>query len=206
MIRAFKRLIWENRDRYGRFNHVWALLRGLPGGFGEDLRARYLRRFLKASGPGLRVHEGVRIRNVHRLSLGNDVELGVDCFLQAGGDIVLGNDVMLGPGVKIWSVNHRYDDLDRPIREQGWDRAQVTLGDGVWLGANVFVMPGVEIPRGCVVTAGSVVHRKRYPEFAILAGFPARVIGHRRAPGEAGGEAPPAPAPPAAAQRQSFDI
>ena len=55
-------------------------------------------------------------------------------------------------------------------------------GRGCWLGADVFVMPGVDLPEGCVVAARSVVAKKAYPPFSILAGYPARVVGRRDVP------------------------
>jgi len=57
----------------------------------------------------------------------------------------------------------------------------VTIEDDVWLGANVFVMPGVTIGKGAIVSAGSVVN-KSVPSYAIVVGNPARVIGWRKQP------------------------
>jgi acetyltransferase-like isoleucine patch superfamily enzyme len=86
---------------------------------------------------------------------------------------------MMAPGVKIWSGNHSYRDRAVPIREQGWTEAPVSIGNDVWLASNAFICPGVTLPDGVVVSAGSVVGVKQYPPFSILAGNPARVIGFR---------------------------
>jgi acetyltransferase-like isoleucine patch superfamily enzyme len=56
----------------------------------------------------------------------------------------------------------------------------VVIGRDVWIGANAFVMPGVQLGDGCVVAAGAVVGAKKYPPYKILAGNPARVIGTRQ--------------------------
>lgn len=180
MLALIKRLFWDLRDPTGRFNYRMALMRNWPGNFGMMARARYLPRHFASAGEGTVIHEGVRLRNAHRLSVGDHCDLGVDCFLQAGGGITLGNQVMLGPGVKIWSVNHRFEDPDTPIRDQSYDHDPVVIGDGCWLGANVFIMPGVNLPEGCVVSAGSVVGKKNYPPYSILLGYPARVMGRRK--------------------------
>jgi acetyltransferase-like isoleucine patch superfamily enzyme len=126
--------------------------------------------------------EGVYIRNINKLAVGHNVYFGVNSFVQAAGGVSIGDYVLVGPGTKIWSANHRYDDLDKPIIEQGYDFKKVTIGNNVWIGANVFVMPGAQIGDGVVISAGSVVGGKAYPPNAILAGNPARRIGERTIP------------------------
>lgn len=180
LIDAFKSMYWELRDKFGRFEYIHYLLRETPGNFGMVLRRRFLAPYFESCGRNLRIHPGTRFRNVHQISVGDNVELGVDNFFQAGGGLTIHNGTILGPGVKIWTVNHRFDDLDVPIIDQGYDEAGVVLGPNVWLGANVFIMPGVELAEGCVVSAGAVVGAKKYPPYSILSGNPARVIGNRK--------------------------
>lgn len=180
MFDVLKRMIWDLKDPIGRFNYKWVIWRNFPGKAGQLIRDRNVPRYFAEAGENIAIHEGVRFRNIHRLKVGSNCEIGVGNFLQAGGGITLGDRVMLGPGVKIWSVNHNFADLDTPINQQGFFEEEVIIGDGCWLGANVFVFPGVRLPEGCVVSAGSVVAKKRYPPFSILAGYPARVIGNRK--------------------------
>lgn len=180
LIDYLKLFYWDIKDEIGRFNYYNAILMHIPGNLGLALRREIIAHFFASCGEDVHILEGVRFRGVHKLRVGNHVGLGVDNFIQASGGVTLGNDVMLGPGVKIWSVNHKYDDLNTPIYEQGYDHEAVSIGDGVWLGANVFVLPGVTIPEGCVVSAGSVVNKKTYPPFSILVGNPCRVVGNRK--------------------------
>jgi len=58
--------------------------------------------------------------------------------------------------------------------------APVSIGDFVWIGVNVTVLPGVTIGEGAIVAAGAVVTRD-VPALAVVAGVPARVIGQRDA-------------------------
>lgn len=162
-----------------RFTYLSALIRDMPGSAGEMARGRWLPRYFGACGEGVVIQQGIRIKNPHLLRVGRGSVLGADCFLQAGGGITLHDNVLLGPGVKIWSVNHVFRDTTKLILEQGYEREAVVIGEGCWLGANVFVMPGVELPEGCIVAAGSIVGKKKYPPWSILAGYPARVIGNR---------------------------
>ena len=101
-------------------------------------------------------------------------------MLQAGGGLDIGNDVLIGPGAKIWSINHGFADTAEAIQNQGYDFKKVTLGDGCWVGANAFIMPGTTLGEGCVVSAGAVVSAKNYPPFKIIGGNPARIIGTRQ--------------------------
>jgi acetyltransferase-like isoleucine patch superfamily enzyme len=180
MLRHIKEFYWELKDEIGRFNHVNAILKGIPGAIGMKIRAHVIPQYFFSCGQGIIIHENVRYRSVHKLTVGNNVELGVDNFIQASGGVTLEDNVMLGPGVKIWSANHKFEDLAIPIREQGYEYEPVIIGKGTWLGANVFVMPGVTLPEGCVVSAGSVVGKKKYLPFSILAGNPCRAIASRR--------------------------
>jgi acetyltransferase-like isoleucine patch superfamily enzyme len=174
-----KRIYWDLGDKIGRFNYLNIILMHLPGSFGKMTREKIIPKYFKRCGKGISIHEGVKFRGIHEIEVGSNFSLGDDNFLQASGGLCIGNDVMFGPGVKIWTINHRFDEIELPISEQGYELKPVKIGNGVWLGANVIILPGVTLADGCVVSAGSVVGIKSYPEYAIIAGNPARVIGTR---------------------------
>ena len=90
--------------------------------------------------------------------------------------IKIEDDVMLGAGIHVYVNNHKYGDRDLPLIDQGYfpDRA-VTLKRGCWVGANVILLPGVEIGFNSIVAAGSVV-TKTVPNNVIVAGIPAKII------------------------------
>lgn len=62
------------------------------------------------------------------------------------------------------------------VLEWSLDAESITIGDSVWLGANVTILKGAKIGNGCIVAANSVVTRGLYPDNTVLAGTPARVI------------------------------
>ena len=80
-------------------------------------------------------------------------------------------NVLLAPGVKIISANHSLDNSREAEKSP-----PIKIGDHVWLGANVIVLPGEEIGDGCAVAAGSVVTRSFLENKIIIAGNPARKI------------------------------
>jgi len=178
-VRIIKEFIWSLRDKISRFNYIYGLYALIPGPLGLSIRNRLVPKYCRQCGDSLVVQNYVRFLNLHKISIGRNVVIGNGSFLQGAGGITIGDNVLLGPDVKIWSTNHRVNDIETPILAQGYDYKAVTIGEGVWLGANVIILPGVTIPKGCIVSAGSVVGIKKYPEYTILAGNPCRVIGNR---------------------------
>jgi acetyltransferase-like isoleucine patch superfamily enzyme len=179
MIWLTKIFFWEIKDKTRRFDYLNAIIMQIPGLLGLELRRIIITPYFKSCGKDIHILEGVRFRGIHMIEVGDNVRIGVDIFIQGAGGVKLGNYVMLGPGVKIWSINHKYDDINIPIPDQGYNYDPVTIGTGVWIGADAFVLPGVNIPEGCVVSASSVVHKKSYPPYSILVGNPCRVVGSR---------------------------
>ncbi|MNR23677.1 putative acetyltransferase [compost metagenome] len=85
---------------------------------------------------------------------------------------------MIGPNVTIYSQNHLYKDISIDIQKQGYERKPVIIGTDVWIACNAILLPGVTIGNGCVIAAGSIVTHST-PPYTIVAGVPAKVIGHR---------------------------
>lgn len=116
-----------------------------------------------------------------QMHIGSRVGVGACNGLYAvgGNRLVIGDDVMTGPFVTVGGTQYRHDRLDTPISRQEPDyHGGVTIGDGSWIASNSSVMDGVRIGRGAIVAAGSVVVRD-VPDFAIVAGAPARIIRFR---------------------------
>ena len=87
---------------------------------------------------------------------------------------------MLGPEVVFISYNHEVSDVEVPMRAQGaTDSKPIIVGNDVWIGMRVIVMPGVKIGSHSIVAAGSVV-TKDVPEWGIVGGNPAKVIKYRK--------------------------
>lgn len=180
-----------------------ALLGGIPGRIGRLARRGYYRRVLAGSGPVLSIGEHVEIGCPSNITLGNEIYLVPGAVLRACGggrltvggrmtvngnarivadfgEIAIGRGIMIGPNVVLRASNHRFDRIDVPIFEQGQSGGRIVIGDDVWLGANVVVVAGVTIGSHVVVAAGAVVTRD-VPDYAVVAGVPAKVIGDRRA-------------------------
>ena len=87
--------------------------------------------------------------------------------------VTIGDDCFVGPGVHIYTACHSTDPSERATRKE-WAEP-VTIGNNVWIGGNVTILPGVTIGDNCTIGAGSVVTRS-IPAGTIAAGNPAKVI------------------------------
>lgn len=111
------------------------------------------------------------------IQIGNYSELGTNCVIQS--NTFIGNNVIMGPDIKIYTKNHKFDSLEIPIQLQGHTNEKTVIGDDVWLGANVVILPGVTIGNHVVVAAGAIV-TKDVPDYAIVGGVPAKVLRYRK--------------------------
>ncbi|MBE6981891.1 MAG: CatB-related O-acetyltransferase [Ruminococcaceae bacterium] len=113
-----------------------------------------------------------------KVSLGDYSGIGVNAKIY--GSCTIGDYVMMGEDCTVITRNHRYDRTDIPMMHQGFEEEKpVTIGNDVWIGDRVTILPGVQIGDGCVIAAGAVV-TKSIPPYAIAAGVPAKVIRFRR--------------------------
>jgi acetyltransferase-like isoleucine patch superfamily enzyme len=114
------------------------------------------------------------------LTIGNNVGISQNCFIQVRGKVEIGSDVIIGPRVSVFSENHNSQKLDVPIVLQGETRKGVKIGNGVWVGSGVTILDGVTIGDHSIIAAGSIVN-KDVPEFGIVGGVPAKLIKMRNA-------------------------
>lgn len=127
-------------------------------------------------GKNINVERGASFSS--KVSLGDNSGIGINASLS--GTVTIGKDVMMGPYCTIYSRNHAFSRIDIPMNKQGFQEEKpVCIMDDVWIGGHVIILPGVQIGRGAVVGAGSVVTRN-VPDFAIVGGNPARVIRYRK--------------------------
>ncbi|MBP2237136.1 acetyltransferase-like isoleucine patch superfamily enzyme [Sinorhizobium kostiense] len=112
------------------------------------------------------------------ISIGDDFSLNPYSVLYGHGGLNIGNSVRIAAGCVIVPANHVFNDPHTAIRNQGLTKLGIAIEDDVWIGANVTILDGAHISRGCVIAAGSVV-RGRTESFGVYAGVPARMIGRR---------------------------
>jgi len=109
------------------------------------------------------------------IRIGNDSLIGEYSVIRGQGGVTIGDRVYTSPMTQIVSVNHVFDDPDRPFVEQGITAQGIVVEDDVWLGSSAVVTDGVHIGKGAVIAAGAVVTQD-VPPHTVVAGVPARVV------------------------------
>ena len=87
--------------------------------------------------------------------------------------VTIGDDCFIGPNVSIYTACHSTDPVERNTRRE-WAEP-VTIGNNVWIGGSVTILPGVTIGNNVTIGAGSVV-TKDIPDNVVAAGNPCRVM------------------------------
>lgn len=130
---------------------------------------------LNHCGKNVNIEKGAQFST--EVSLGDNSGIGVNATISSY--VTIGNNVMMGPECLIYTANHTMQRRDIPMRLQGHEQARpVVIGNDVWIGGRVIILPGVHIGDGAVIGAGSVV-TKDVPPYAIVGGNPAKVIKER---------------------------
>jgi acetyltransferase-like isoleucine patch superfamily enzyme len=114
-----------------------------------------------------------------RLVMGDHSTIGEQNNIRAGGgSIIIGAYCRISQQVSIVASDHSIA-RDKRIAEQPWtSKGDIIIGDDVWIGCSSQILAGVHIGKGAVIAAGSLVN-KDVPEYAIVAGVPARIIRYR---------------------------
>ncbi|MGI5892991.1 MAG: acyltransferase [Candidatus Merdivicinus sp.] len=132
--------------------------------------------FLGFGGREIRIAPGAIVRVRHPEKIGRNIFIGLYDYIN--GDVAIGNNTLIGPHCSITAGNHKFDP------ETGWFSGRtepdgdesVEIGEGSWLASGVMVTAGVKIGRKNLICANSVV-TKNTPDYAIMAGTPARQVG-----------------------------
>ena len=123
--------------------------------------------------------EKVHVNAPFRCDYGYNIEVGENFYSNYNltildvGKVRIGDNAVIAPNVSIYTAGHP---IHPESRNSGYEYGiDVTIGDNVWIGGNVCIMPGVTIGNNVVIGAGSVV-TKDLPDNVIAAGNPCRII------------------------------
>lgn len=140
----------------------------------RHIRYLFLKLFRVKMDSSVSLYLGFHIRSPKKLHIGKNCSIGPNVLLDGRSGLYIDNNVTIAYRTIIWTLHHDYnsDDFDcvgEPVR----------IKNNAWICSNVIILPGVTIGEGAVVAAGAVVS-KDVPDFAIVGGCPAKIIGQRR--------------------------
>lgn len=155
----------ENKKKILAFNHLE------PDRLDE--KEKLLKEILGKTG------EYVNIEAPFHCDYGYNIEVGENFFANYNftvldvGKVRIGANAQIAPNVSIYTAGHP---VHPDSRNSGYEYGiSITIGDNVWIGGNVCIMPGVTIGNNVVIGAGSVV-TKDIPDNVIAAGNPCKII------------------------------
>jgi acetyltransferase-like isoleucine patch superfamily enzyme len=165
------------------------------GDFDALMRRAIWRAACRSFGHGVRIAPGVGFKHLETLEIGNSVFIGAGAYLQGrfdgtcrigdhvwigpqayfdARDLVLEEYVGWGPGARVLGSEHTGVPVHVPIIQTDLLIKPVVVRRGADIGTGAVLLPGVTVGEGAIVGAGAVVTRD-VPDFAIVAGVPARV-------------------------------
>lgn len=145
--------------------------------FGYKVRHFLAKRLLKNCSNGVIIKDRAYFGNGDRLSVGMNSQLGQNCRLN--GDIEIGDNVLMGPDVVMMATSHEYSNTEIPMMDQGEAIVKkIIIGNDVWIGTRVIILPGVEVGDKSIIGAGSVV-AKSVPKGSVVVGNPGKIVKNR---------------------------
>lgn len=153
---------------------LYGLVKYIPSPVGDFIRWIVLKCFIKKL-QTMWIKDGATFWFPDRISIGKNTSVNEFVFINGYGGVSIGQDVLIGHRTSIVADSHGFENPNIEIYKQPKSAKPINIGDDVFFGCNVTVLPGVNIGSGAVIGAGSVV-TSNVPSMAIVAGNPARVI------------------------------
>lgn len=127
-----------------------------------------------------KISGNVKLSNAKNIFVGHNSYInGGFIYASPNARIVIGDNCLISYSVHIRTMTHNYYSKNELINEQGHTEKSIIIGNDVWIGYGAQIMCGVVIGNGAVIAAGSIV-TKDIPEYAVVAGIPAKIIKFRQ--------------------------
>lgn len=138
-----------------------------------ETQEKILRKLLGHVGKGVGIYAPFWCDYGYKISVGDNFYANHNCMILDGVQVTFGDNVFIAPNCCFSTAGHP---LDAEQRNRGLEIAlPITVGDNVWFGASVTVLPGVTIGSNTVIGAGSVVNRD-IPDGVVAVGNPCKVL------------------------------
>ena len=143
--------------------------------YAEESNLGAIKKNLGLLGSNSELFGDLQLDFVERIQIGDWVYVGSGGKFFGRGGLTIADHVIIGPQVTIMTSMHKFKDANFLPYDEHELLKPVKIGEASWIGYGVIIMPGIEIGRGCIVGAGSVV-TKSFSDGSIIAGNPAKLI------------------------------
>lgn len=139
----------------------------------KDERNDLIRKLFGKTGKSFLIEQPFYCDYGYNIEVGENFYSNVNCVILDGAKVTFGNNVLIAPNCGFYTAGHP---ANTELRNKGLEYARpIIIGNNVWIGAQVSVLPGVTIGDNTIIGAGSVVS-KSIPSNVIAVGNPCRVI------------------------------
>ena len=113
----------------------------------------------------------------YNINVGENFYMNHNCIILDAGKVEFGDNVFVAPNCGFYTAGHP---LEPKIRNKGLEYAKpIKIGNNVWMGGNVTVLPGITIGDNVTIGAGSVV-TKDIPSNVVAVGNPCKILKNKR--------------------------
>ena len=152
--------------------------RWLYGKYREEQEKSYRPSDFSEFGQDVIIDRNVSINRPDRVVLKDRCVIHAGTSINSYGGLFVGENTGIGYNCVIFTAVHRYRNAKRIPFDNVGELKPVIIREFVWIGANVKILPGIEIGEGAIIGMGAVL-TKNVPPLAIVMGNPAEIIGYR---------------------------
>lgn len=152
---------------------LWLFINTFISNFPSRHIRLFLLRILGAKIGKVAMYAGFEIRNPKGLTIKDGCSIGPKVRLDARKTLIIKKNVTIAADAIVWTLHHDYNDDN--FKTIG---SMVSIGEYAWICSRSIILPGVKIGKYAVVASGAVVTQD-VPDYAIVGGIPAKVIGQR---------------------------
>lgn len=139
----------------------------------REKRKEFIKKLFGKTGENITVESNFQCDYGYNINVGENFYMNHNCVVLDGAKVEFGNNVFIAPNCAFYTAGHP---LDYETRNKGLEYTKpIEIGNNVWIGGNVVVLPGVKIGDNVVIGAGSVV-TKDIPSNVVAVGNPCKVI------------------------------